>query len=59
MRTHICLSCREVDLPDDVFTDDVSAKVDQRKLTITIARRDPEGPAMQVSDSCETHLQAA
>jgi HSP20 family molecular chaperone IbpA len=40
---------REVDLPDDAFTDDVSAKVDQHKLTITIARRDPEGPAMQVS----------
>jgi hypothetical protein len=44
------LFCREVDLPEDAFTDDVSAKVDQRKLTITIARRDPEGPAMQVSE---------
>lgn len=38
---------QEVDLPEDVFTDDASAKVDQHKLTIRIARRDPEGPAMQ------------
>lgn len=38
-------------MPDDAFTDDASAKIDDRKLTIRIARRDPQGPAMEVVDS--------
>jgi hypothetical protein len=41
-------SPRDVDLPSDAFTDDITAKVEGGQLTITIARRDPEGPAMQV-----------
>jgi hypothetical protein len=39
---------REVDLPDDAFTDDASAAVHGQRLTVTIPRRDPLGPAMQV-----------
>jgi hypothetical protein len=42
---------REVDMPDDAFTDGASAKIEDRKLTIRIARRDPQGPAMEVGDS--------
>lgn len=41
-------SCSDIDLPEDAFTDDISARLDNRKLHVRIARRDPEGPAMQV-----------
>jgi HSP20 family molecular chaperone IbpA len=45
------LLCSDVDLPEDAFTDDIKARLDNHKLQVRIARRDPEGPAMQV---CET-----
>ncbi len=35
-------------MPEDAFTDDASAKIEDRKLIIRVARRDPQGPAMQV-----------
>lgn len=47
-RTPSIRTCREVALPEDAFTDDASAKLAGRKLVVRIARRDPDGPAMQV-----------
>jgi hypothetical protein len=38
-------------MPEDSFTNDASAKIEDRKLIIRIARRDPQGPAMEVGDS--------
>lgn len=35
------------DLPEDAFTDDAHAKLENGKLHVRIGRRDPNGPAMQ------------
>ncbi|KAF6253553.1 hypothetical protein COO60DRAFT_1463124 [Scenedesmus sp. NREL 46B-D3] len=48
LHVHIINKTHDVDLPADAFTDDISAKLDNRKLQVRIARRDPEGPAMQM-----------
>ncbi|WIA08105.1 hypothetical protein OEZ85_007567 [Tetradesmus obliquus] len=47
LHVHIKDQRHDIDLPEDAFTDDISARLDNRKLHVRIARRDPEGPAMQ------------
>eukprot|EP00882_Tetradesmus_deserticola_P026087 GHRQ01028710.1.p1 GENE.GHRQ01028710.1~~GHRQ01028710.1.p1 ORF type:complete len:369 (+),score=160.21 GHRQ01028710.1:230-1336(+) len=47
LHVHITDRTYDVDLPEDAFTDEIKAKLENRKLQVRIARRDPEGPAMQ------------
>eukprot|EP00882_Tetradesmus_deserticola_P003457 GHRQ01003656.1.p1 GENE.GHRQ01003656.1~~GHRQ01003656.1.p1 ORF type:complete len:369 (+),score=164.73 GHRQ01003656.1:237-1343(+) len=47
LHVHIIDRTYDVDLPEDAFTDEIKAKLENRKLQVRIARRDPEGPAMQ------------
>eukprot|EP00882_Tetradesmus_deserticola_P010339 GHRQ01010922.1.p3 GENE.GHRQ01010922.1~~GHRQ01010922.1.p3 ORF type:complete len:194 (+),score=49.42 GHRQ01010922.1:230-811(+) len=47
LHVHITDRTYDVDLPEDAFTDEIKAKLENRKLQVRIARRDPAGPAMQ------------